>query len=117
MTIFQRVRCKLRTKIANVCHPLCNFQCFRVIIIARKIASCNMAVTEFLFICGLVSDSGQRKVKWSAARGAWRSIGEEQEHHGRGRHTYTSCLVCFDFSFKCFCSVQFFSASFIGITK
>ena len=44
---FQRGRCKLRTNIANVWHPLCNLQCFSVVIVARqvarKITSCNMA--------------------------------------------------------------------------
>ena len=40
--------CKLRKNIANVWHPLCNLQCFSVVIVARqvarKIASCNMAL-------------------------------------------------------------------------
>ena len=46
---FHRGRCKLRKNIANVWHPLCKLQCFSVVIVARqvarKIASCNMALT------------------------------------------------------------------------
>ena len=41
--------CKLRKNIANVWHPLCNLQCFSVVIVARqvarKIASCNIALS------------------------------------------------------------------------
>ena len=40
---FQRERCKLRKNIGNVWHPFCNLQCFLVVIVARKISSCNMA--------------------------------------------------------------------------
>ena len=57
---FQRGHCKLRRNIANVWHPLCNLQCFSVVIVARqvarRIASCNMAFTrnkftETTFLC------------------------------------------------------------------
>ena len=42
--VFQRPRCKLQKKIANVWHPLWNLQCFSDVValqVARKIASCN----------------------------------------------------------------------------
>ena len=51
---FQRGHCKLRRNIANVWHPLCNLQCFSVVIVARqvarKIASCNMALSVFIHL-------------------------------------------------------------------
>ena len=44
----QRARCKLRSKISSVGHPICNLQCFIVVIVtlqvAEKIASCNIAL-------------------------------------------------------------------------